>query len=410
MATGMMFEYKARDRTGRVHDGQIEASSSSAVVKTLRDRGLMPLAVNQKKESALQKEIRIPGFGGRIKQKEMALFSRQLATMVNSGLTLIRSLSILEDQSDNSALTEVIASVRTKVEQGVSLSVALEDHPKAFSPLYVSMVRAGEVGGALDETLTRLADTLESQARLRSQIKSAMAYPVVVLNLIVLIVIAMLVFVVPIFEKMYSDLGGTLPLPTQTLINISSFMKSKWWLIAGIAVAAVYGFRRWKQTEGGRRRWDALKLSFPIFGKLTQKVAISRFARTFSVLSRTGVPVLQALDIVAATAGNTTVSEAVKDVQASVKRGESLAEPLERHDVFPPMVTQMMAVGEETGALDAMLGKVSDFYDREVDDTVSALTSLIEPLLIVVMGVVVGGILISLYLPMFNIANLIQQG
>lgn len=361
MTTSTMFEFKARDRSGKVHEGQLEASSSGAVVKTLRDRGLMPLAVNEKRASSLQKEIKIPGFGGKIKQKEMALFSRQLATMVNSGLTLIRSLSILEDQSENPTLKEVTAGVRSKVEQGVSLSVALEDHPKAFSPLYVSMVRAGEVGGALDETLERLADTLESQARLRSQIKSAMAYPVVVLNLIVFIVLAMLVFVVPIFEKMYADLGGELPLPTQMLINISRFITSKWWLILAVFGGLTFGFKRWKKTEQGTRTWDALKLKFPIFGKLTQKVSISRFSRTFSVLSRTGVPVLQALDIVAQTAGNTVVSDAVIDVQASVKRGESLAGPLERHDVFPPMVTQMMAVGEETGALDAMLSKVADF-------------------------------------------------
>jgi len=410
MTTSMMFEFKARDRTGKVHDGQLEATSSGAVVKTLRDRGLMPLSVNEKKASSLQKEIKIPGFGGKIKQKEMALFSRQLATMVNSGLTLIRSLSILEDQSENPTLKQIVVEVRSSVEQGVSLSVAMDDHPKAFSTLYVSMVRAGEVGGALDETLTRLADTLESQARLRSQVKSAMAYPIVVLNLIVFIVMAMLVFVVPIFEKMYADLGGELPLPTQMLINISRFITSKWWLIGLVIVGLVFAFKRWKATTQGGRQWDALKLRLPIFGKLTQKVSISRFARTFSVLSRTGVPVLQALDIVAQTSGNSVVSDAVIDVQGSVKRGESLAQPLERHDVFPPMVTQMMAVGEETGALDAMLSKVADFYDREVDDTVAALTSLIEPLLIVVMGVVVGGILISLYLPMFNIANLIQSG
>ncbi len=410
MTTSMMYEYRARDRSGKVFDGELEATSSAAVANTLRARGMLPLSVGEKKASVLQKELKIPGFGGRIKQKEIALISRQLATMVNSGLTLIRSLSILEDQSESPALKEIIGKVRTSVEQGVSLSAALDDHPKAFSPLYVSMVRAGEVSGALDETLTRLADTLEAGARLRSQIKSAMAYPVVVLNLIVFIVIAMLVFVVPIFEKMYEDLGGTLPLPTQVLINISRFITSKWWMILAVMAALIYAFKRWKKTEAGRRRWDAMKLRFPVFGQLTQKVAISRFARTFSVLSRTGVPVLQTLDIVAETAGNATVSDAVLEVQGSVKKGESLAQPLERHDVFPPMVTQMIAVGEETGALDAMLGKVADFYDREVEDTVNALTSLIEPVLIVVMGVVVGGILISLYLPMFNIANLIQSG
>jgi type IV pilus assembly protein PilC len=408
--TATMFEYKARDRSGKVHSGEIEGSSSAAVAKSLRDRGLMPLKVDEIKTSALQMDLKIPGFGGRIKSKEMAIFSRQLATMVNSGLTLIRALMILEQQAESPALRTVINDVRSKVEQGVSLSAALEEHPKAFNTLYVSMVRAGEVGGALDETLNRLADTLEAATRLRSQIKSAMAYPIVVLNLIVLIVTAMLVFVVPIFARMYDDLGGELPVPTQMLINISNGIKSMWWLIMLVLVGGVVGFRQWKNSEQGRQQWDAFKLKLPVFGKLVQKVSISRFARTLSVLSRTGVPVLQALDIVAQTAGNSVVSAAVKDVQGSVKRGESLAEPLERHEVFPPMVTQMMAVGEETGALDAMLGKVADFYDREVDDTVNALTSLIEPLLIIVMGVVVGGILISLYLPMFNVANLIQNG
>ncbi|MEX2419975.1 MAG: type II secretion system F family protein, partial [Acidimicrobiia bacterium] len=326
-----------------------------------------------------------------------------------SGLTLTRALGILEEQTDGALLRGMITDVRQQVEQGSSLSAALANHPDAFNHLYVSMIRAGEVGGALDETLVRLADTLESTVRLRSKVKSAMAYPVVVLTLIVLIVAGMLLFVVPIFKGMYDDLGGTLPLPTLMLINISGFMTKFWWLFLGLMVGGVTLFRRWKRSETGQVSWDRLKLRAPVFGKLVQKVAISRFARTFSVLSRTGVPVLQALDIVASTAGNALVGQAVHDVQASVKRGESLAGPLSRHDIFPPMVTHMIAVGEETGALDTMLSKVADFYDNEVDDTVSALTSLIEPLLIVVMGLAVGGILIALYLPMFNIANLIQN-
>ena len=271
------------------------------------------------------------------------------------------------------------------------------------------MIRAGEVGGALDETLVRLADTLEAGVRLRSKVKSAMAYPVVVFSLIVLIVAGMLLFVVPIFKKLYEDLGGTLPLPTQMLINISGAITHYWWIVGSLLVGGIIAFRRWKRSDGGKVSWDRLKLKAPVFGTLVQKVAISRFARTLSVLSRTGVPILQALDIVSQTSGNALVSIAVADVQASVRRGESLAGPLHRHEVFPPMVTHMMAVGEETGALDAMLGKVADFYENEVEDTVSALTSLIEPILIIVMGVVVGGILISLYLPMFNIANLIKN-
>jgi type IV pilus assembly protein PilC len=295
------------------------------------------------------------------------------------------------------------------VEQGSSLSASLAGHPKIFGSLYVSMVQAGEVGGALDETLVRLADTMESAVRLRSKVKSAMAYPVVVLSLIVFIVIAMLLFIVPVFSRMYAELGGSLPLPTQTLVNISNLLGKFWWLFGLVTVGAVIGLKRWIKTPEGRRKWDRFKLRLPIFGKLVQKVAVSRFARTMSVLSRTGVPVLQALDIVSVTAGNAMVTDALRDVQESVKRGESLASPLSRHEVFPPMVTHMMAVGEETGALDAMLAKVADFYDQEVDDSVSALTSLIEPILIIVMGVAVGGILICLYLPMFNIANLIQK-
>jgi type IV pilus assembly protein PilC len=405
-----VFAYRAKDKSGRVHSGELEADSSAAVARSLRERGMVPLNVSEKRVSAFEKELTLPKLGKKVKSKELALMSRQMATMVNSGLSLIRTLVILEDQAENPYLRDVLGQVRLKVEQGTSLSGALEDHPKVFGQLYVSMVRAGEVGGALDETLARLADTLEAAARLRSKIKSAMAYPVVVLNLIVFIVMAMLVFVVPIFEKMYSDLGGALPLPTQTLINFSGLVTGLWWLWLGGLGGSIFAFTKWKKTPNGSRQWDALKLRFPIFGKVVQKVAISRFARTFSVLSRTGVPVLQALDIVAETAGNATLADAIGDVQSSVKKGESLAEPLHRHEIFPPMVTQMMAVGEETGALDTMLSKVADYYDREVDDTISALTSLIEPILIIVMGVVVGGILICLYLPMFNIANLIQNG
>jgi type IV pilus assembly protein PilC len=409
MTATMTFEYRARDRSGGVHAGQMEGSSTAAVAGALRDKGFVPLRIDEKRVRALDKELSIPGFKKKVKVKEVAIFSRQLATMVNSGLTLIRALVILEEQTENAMLRGIISEVKSQVEQGLSLSAALEQHPDTFSVLYISMIRAGEVGGALDETLLRLADTLESQVRLRSKVKSAMAYPVVVLALIISIVTGMLLFVVPIFDGMYRDLGGTLPFPTRILINISSLLTTYWWMVGGLTIGAVIGFRRWKKTSAGQSQWDRMKLGMPIFGKVVQKVAISRFARTFSVLSRTGVPVLQALDIVAITAGNSLVADAVKDVQSSVKRGESLAAPLKHHPVFPPMVTHMMSVGEETGALDTMLSKVSDFYDTEVDDTVNALTSLIEPLLIIVMGVAVGGILIALYLPMFNIANLIQN-
>ncbi len=404
----LTFEYKVRDRAGTVQTGQMEAPSSAAVAKTLRDKGFVPLKIAEHRVGSLDKELKLPGMKKKVKPKEVAVFSRQLATMVNSGLTLVRALSVLQEQTQNAAFAEVIADVRARVEQGSSLSASLANHPRVFGTLYVAMIQAGEVGGALDETLVRLADTLEAGVRLRSKVKSAMAYPVVVLTLIVLIVSAMLLFIVPIFSKMYAELGGELPVPTKMLVNLSGLLGKFWWLIGMIMVGSTMAMKRWIRTPDGRAKWDRFKLRVPIFGKLVQKVAISRFARTMSVLSRTGVPVLQALDIVSVTAGNAMVSTALRDVQESVKRGESLAGPLARHEVFPPMVTHMMAVGEETGALDAMLAKVADFYDQEVDDSVNAITSLIEPVLIIVMGVAVGGILISLYLPMFNIANLIQ--
>ena len=325
--TASTFEYRARDRSGGVHAGEMDGSSAATIAKTLRDKGFVPLRIKEKQASALQRELKIPGFSGRVKAKEIAVFSRQLATMVNSGLTLVRALSILEEQTENGELSRIVGEVRSLVEQGSSLSASLEKHPKIFGHLYVSMIRAGEVGGALDETLMRLADTLEAGVRLRSKVKSAMAYPVVVLALIVGIVMAMLVFVVPIFKNMYDELGGTLPLPTQTLINVSGLMTRFWWLGILTLGGSIYGFRRWIAAEEGRRAWDRFKLRIPIFGGLGRKVVISRFARTFSVLSRTGVPVLQALDIVAQTSGNTTVFDAIVDVQSSVKRGESLAAP-----------------------------------------------------------------------------------
>ena len=404
-----MFTYRVRDKSGNIVSGEIEGASSTVVAKALRDRGMIPLQVEEKQTSLLQTEIRIPGLSKRIKQKEIVIFSRQFATMVNSGLSLIRALTVLEEQTESDAFREVLSKVRTDVERGTSLSAAMDRHPKIFTDLYVSMIRAGEIGGVLDETLLRLADILEAQLNLRSKIRSAMAYPAVIGVLIVAVTTAMIIFVVPVFSNLYEELGDAeLPLPTQILVGLSNILSSFWWLIAALLAAAIWGFRRWIETEEGRLLWDTIKLRLPVFGKLAHKTALSRFSRTLSVLSRTGVPILQAIDIVADTSGNALVAQALDEVKDSVRSGESLALPLSRHDVFPPMVVQMMTVGEETGELDAMLGKVADFYEREVEDTVSALTSLIEPLLIVVMGISVGAILISLYLPIFNIAGLVS--
>lgn len=403
------FTYKVRDKAGKVLEGETQGGSADAVVKALRARGLVPIQVEKKKSTALNAEIKIPGLSGRVKSKDIVLFSRQFATMVNAGLSLIRALTVLVDQVESKALADVLAKVRSDVEQGLSLSDAMARHPKVFNNLYVAMVRAGEVGGVLDETLNRLADILEAQLALRSKIKSAMAYPLVVGFLIVAVTTAMIVFVVPVFTNLYEELGSgaALPVPTQILVLISTIL-TQWWYVVVLALGGgTFAFRRWKKTEKGRYVWDRVKLKLPIFGKLTHKTALSRFSRTLSVLSRTGVPILQAIDIVSDTAGNAVMGSALEDVKASVRQGEAIADPLQRHPIFPPMVVQMMTVGEETGALDEMLEKVSEFYDREVDATVGALTSLIEPILIVVMGVTVGGILIALYLPIFNIAGLV---
>jgi type IV pilus assembly protein PilC len=402
------FAYKVKDREGQVHSGEMEGSSQASVSKALRDRGYQPIAVDEKKDSALQKEISIPGLTDRIKLREVAIFSRQFATMINAGLSLLRALSILAEQTPNKAFSRLIIEVKNDVERGTSLSAAMEKHPKAFNQLYTSMVKAGEIGGVLDDTLIRLADTLESQVELRAKIKSAMMYPVAVFGLVVMIVAAMLMFIVPMFEDLYADLGGELPVPTKMLLAVSGIVTSYWWALLIGTVGFVVLFRRWIATESGRATFDKIKLKMPIFGNLVHKTAIARFSHTLASLTKTGVPILQAMDIVAETSGNAVVSAAVLDVKASVREGESIAGPLEEHDVFPPMVVQMIAVGEETGALDTMLEKIGSFYDQEVQTMVDGLTSLIEPLLIVVLGATVGGMLISLYMPMFNVINLID--
>jgi type IV pilus assembly protein PilC len=402
------FAYKVKDKDGQVHSGEMEGSSQTAVSKALRDRGYQPITVDEKSESALQKEIRIPGLTDRVKLKEVAVFSRQFATMINAGLSLLRALSILADQTPNKTFSRIISSVKNDVERGTSLSAAMEEQPKAFNRLYTAMVKAGEIGGVLDDTLMRLADTLEAQVELRAKIKSAMMYPVAVFGLVVMIVAAMLMFIVPMFEDLYGDLGGDLPAPTRMLLAISKVVTSYWYIIILVSIGATVAFRRWKATESGRAIFDAIKLKMPIFGKLIHKTAIARFSHTLASLTKTGVPILQAMDIVAETSGNAVVSAAVLDVKASVRDGESIAAPLADHAIFPAMVVQMIAVGEETGALDTMLEKIGSFYDAEVQTMVDGLTSLIEPLLIVVLGATVGGMLISLYMPMFNVINLID--
>ena len=397
------FAYKVRDRHGKLVTGTLEAESVTIVAGRLRQMGYVPVSIESGETKSLHRDLKIPYFSGRIKLKEVAVFSRQFATMISSGLTLLRSLSILADQTTNAELARIIGEVRRDVERGSSLSAALVKHPKAFSRLYVAMVRSGETGGSLDTVLQRLATTIEKQVELRRKVKSAMTYPVVVGVIVVLILIAMLLFVVPMFKGMYGDLGAKLPLPTLVLLAVSNAFKTFFPLVFLAAGGGVWAARRYVKTPAGRRRLDAFKLRAPVFGQLVHKTALARFSRSLAALVRAGVPILDALEIVAETAGNVIVAEAAADTQAAVKAGDSLARPLENHPVFPPMVTQMIAVGEETGALDELLEKIADFYDSEVEATVEALTSLIEPLLIVVMGIAVGGMVIALYMPMFSI-------
>jgi type IV pilus assembly protein PilC len=399
------YTYRVRDRRGALVNGEIVADNRDLVLAKLREMEFVPIEIKVKRQG-LQRELSLRP--GRVKLKALAVFSRQFATMVNSGLPLLRSLSILEEQTDSKELTKILTAVRADIERGDSLSDALAKHPKAFNTMFVSMCRAGETSGTLDSVLLRIADTIEKELTLRQKIKSAMTYPIVVLSLVVLILIAMLVFVVPTFKDLYTTLGGTLPLPTRMLLGISDAVRRFFPLFILAFVGLGFAFRAWKKTDRGRARWDRFKLKMPIMGTLFHKTALARFARTLGVLTRSGVPILQSLDIVAETVNNRVVADAVHDVQGAVKGGESIAGPLSRHEVFPPMVVQMMAVGEETGALDTMLEKIADFYDSEIEAAVDSLTSLIEPIMIAVVGGTVGLIVISLYLPLFKIIELIQ--
>jgi len=397
-----------RDNAGKVVEGKLEGADEALVVRKLREMGYTPITVTRRDSSRLQADIKIPGLSGRVALKDVAVLSRQFATMINSGLSLLRALSILSEQTENASLARMIGEVRQDVERGSSLSASLARHPKAFNRLYISMVRSGEVGGSLDAVLMRLADTIESQVELHRKVKSAMTYPVVVFSLVVFIASAMLLFIVPQFKGIYVELGGTLPLPTRILISISDVVKKYFPILILLSGVGGWFLRRWARSPKGRPTWDAFVLKVPVFGLLARKGALARFARTLAALTRSGVGILEALEIVADTAGNEVVSLALRDTQRAVKQGDTLARPLSQHEVFPPMVVQMIAVGEETGALDDMLDKIADFYDQEVEATVDALTSLIEPLLIVTMGVLVGGMIISLYLPMFRIITLIK--
>lgn len=412
MATeAITFNYQVRDRGGKLVSGTLEADSQAAVVSKLRSLGYAPVSVEQVRQGGMSREIKIPGLGGKKpKLGDIAIFSRQFATMISSGLSLIRSLSILTEQTENQKLAEVIGEIRDYVEAGGALSEALAEHPDVFPKLYTAMVRAGETAGMLDAVLLRIAETLEKDVALRRKIKSAMTYPVIVLAMAVLLTTFMLIFIVPVFAGMFEQLGGELPLPTQILQTASQFLTTPLGIAIyiGVPVGLWQLFKYVRKTERGRFQLDVIKLKLPVFGTLFHKIALSRFARNLGTLLKAGVPILQSLEITADTVNNGPIGNATKDVQDSVRQGESIAGPLTEHEVFPPMVVQMIAVGEETGQVDTMLEKIAEFYDQEVEAMTEALTSLMEPLMIAVLGGIVGSMVIALYMPMFTIFELIE--
>ena len=403
------FTYAGRTFDGQSVKGKLDADSRESAAARLTDQGIVPLSVSAA-GTGLNREITLPGLGrSKPNLKDLVVFARQFATMVSSGLSLVRALSILGAQSERPGLKAAIQAVDDDVRAGSALSTAMQRRSDIFPPLMFHMVRAGETGGFLDRALERVATVLEAESKLRSKIRGAMVYPGVVLALMFALVTVMLIFIVPIFESMFADLGGQLPLPTQILVVVSDNI---WWILPLTVVLVILGRVAWKRALKDPTfvvRVDALKLKLPVFGKLNQKVAMSRFARNLGMLLGAGVPILQALDVVAETTGNARVSQVIAEVQEAVREGRPLSGPMsENPAIFPPMVSQMLQVGEDTGQVEQMLSKVAEFYDLEVETTTDALASLLEPLLIVVLGVVVGAMVVSLYLPMFSIYDQIR--
>jgi type IV pilus assembly protein PilC len=393
------------DLAGVQAKGEVEAISKQAVADQLKERGLVVIDIAHKYRS---KELNVE-FLRRVKAKDLAVASRQLSTMVTSGMSILRALYVLETQTESKLLRETLASVRHDVEAGLLLSDALERHPKVFSELYVAMVRAGETGGVLEDCLLRVADQLEKDAALRRQIRAAMVYPTLVITFAVTVLLALVAFLIPVFENVFKQFPGKLPALSQFMVDFSHLLTKRWYILVLVVAGLVVGFLWFKRSKWGKPHWDAFKLRIPLkIGDVVQKVSLARWSRTFSSLTAAGVPIIQAIEITGKTAGNAVVEAAMGNVIASVKSGGTIAEPLRHAPVFPPMVSHMVGVGEETGALDAMLSKIADFYDDEVSAAVKALTSIMEPAMIILVGSIVGVIVISMYLPLFTVYNSIR--
>jgi type IV pilus assembly protein PilC len=397
------FTYKARNWDGKIVQSEIDGDSKEAVIAKLRDRGYFVTSITEKKAEIVL-------FQKKIKASEVSIFARQFATMIGAGVPLVRCLSILSAQNENPRFRDVISKVRQDVEAGANLSRALQSHPKVFSDLFINLVKAGEAGGILDEILDRLANYLESSEQLKQKVKGALTYPVVVLSIAIAVVVFLVTFVLPSFEAIFKDMGDAkLPTPTKMLLALSAFMNQYFILLVIAFAAVVIVIKKFLDTEKGKRFMDINLLKLPAIGPMLRKVAVAKFTRTLGTLIASGVPILQALEVTADTAGNVVISDAINKTRVGIREGESIAEPLKQSKVFPPMVVQMIAVGEETGELDGMLTKIADFYDQEVDTAVKGLTSIIEPLVIVFMGVVIGGIVMAIFMPMLELVNMQSQ-
>jgi len=400
----IVFQWSGKTPKGVVESGEMSASTRDEVIEQLRKRKIIPTEVTEK-----PKKVSKFSFGGKVKEKDIVVFTRQFSTMIDAGLPLVQTLEILSTQVENKGFGKTLAQIKTDVESGSTYADALKKHPKVFSELYANMVAAGEAGGILDTILNRLASYIEKSMQLKKKVKGAMVYPLVVSSIAVLVIAVIMIFVVPTFSKMFTQMGGTLPLPTRIIINMSNFIAGIGGLMTfGAIVAIVVSIKQFRNTEKGKKITDMILLKLPIFGMLLNKVAVAKFTRTLGTLVSSGVPILDGLEITAKTSGNKVIEYAIMDVRKAVTGGKTLAEPITKAKVFPPMVTHMIAVGESTGALDAMLSKIADFYDDEVDASVSNLTAMMEPMLMVFLGGSVGFIVVAMYLPIFKLITLIK--
>jgi type IV pilus assembly protein PilC len=396
------YAFKAVDLAGVPAHGEMEADSKQVVTDQLRQRGLIVLDIIEQK-TALNVEDLFGRFR-QVKSRDLTVMTRQLSTMVSSGMSLLRAFYILEEQTDSELLKKVIGQVRRDIEAGISLSDALEKHPKVFGPLYVAMARTGEAAGLLEDSLLRVADQLEKQDSLRRQVRAAMAYPILIAVFALGVLLTLVAFLIPVFENVFKEFGGSLPSITKVSVGASHLLTGRWYVLLGGLFLSIMGFKQWKNSSWGRPQWDAFKLRIPArIGDVIHKIALARWSRTFSGMVHAGVPILQAIEITGQTAGNTGIEVTMKEVRESVRRGGTIAEPLRHSPVFPAMVTHMVGVGEETGNLDGMLDKVADFYEDEVAASIKALTSILEPVMIIVVGAIVGFIIISMYLPLFKV-------